>query len=196
MAHRAGLDTQHVVAAAAELIDSGGVDALTLAALAERLHVRISSLYNHITGLDGLRRELALLAMRGLTEALVRATIGKSGDAAIFALGNAYRGYATSHPGLYAMLQRVPPNADDEVRTVSFAPVEVTLAVLTGFGLQGDEAIHATRALRSALHGFVLLETAGGFALDVSVDESFVRLLAMLARGLRNAGTRSYRLPT
>jgi hypothetical protein len=139
--------------------------------------------------LDGLRRELALLAMRGLAEALGRATIGKSGDAAILALGNAYRGYATSHPGLYAMLQHVPPNADDEVRAVSLAPVEVTLAVLAGFGLEGDEAIHATRALRSALHGFVLLETAGGFALDVSVDESFARLLAMLARGLRNAGT-------
>jgi AcrR family transcriptional regulator len=189
MAHRAGLDTQRVVAAAAELVDSAGVDALTLAALAERLHVRIPSLYNHITGLDGLRRELALLAMRGLADALGRATIGKSGDAAIFALGNAYRGYATSHPGLYAMLQRVPPNADDEIRAVSFAPVEVTLAVLAGFGLEGDEAIHATRALRSALHGFVLLETAGGFALNVSVDESFVRLLAMLARGLRNTGT-------
>jgi len=189
MAHRAGLDTQRVVAAAAELIDSAGVDALTLAALAERLHVRIPSLYNHITGLDGLRRELALLAMRGLAEALGRATIGKSGDAAIFALGNAYRGYATSHSGLYAMLQRVPPNADDDVRAVSFAPVEVTLAVLAGFGLEGDEAIHSTRALRSALHGFVLLEMAGGFALNVSVDESFARLLAMLARGLRNAGT-------
>jgi AcrR family transcriptional regulator len=185
MAHRAGLDTQRVVAAAAELVDAGGVDALTLAALAERLHVRIPSLYNHITGLDGLRRELALLAMRGLAEALGRATIGKSSDAALFALGNAYRGYATAHPGLYAMLQRVSPNADDELRTVSFAPVEVALAVLAGFGLEGDEAIHATRALRSALHGFVLLETAGGFALDVSVDESFVRLLAMLARGLR-----------
>jgi AcrR family transcriptional regulator len=186
MAHRAGLDTRRVVAAAAELVDAGGVDALTLAALAQRLHVRIPSLYNHITGLEGLRRELALLAMRGLAEALGRATIGKSGDAAIFALGNAYRGYATVHPGLYAILQRVSPNADDELRTVSFAPVEVALAVLAGFGLEGEEAIHATRALRSALHGFVLLETAGGFALDVSVDESFVRLLAMLARGLRN----------
>jgi AcrR family transcriptional regulator len=186
MPPRAGLDSQRVVAAAAELIDAEGVEALTLAALAEGLGVRIPSLYNHVSGLEGLRRELALLAMRGLTEALGRAAIGKSGDVAIFAVGNAYRGYARTHPGLYEMIQRVPPNADDELRAVSFAPVEVTLAVLAGFGLQGEEAIHATRAFRSALHGFVLLETAGSFALDVNIDESFVRLLAMLARGLRS----------
>jgi len=123
--------------------------------------------------------------MRGLAEALGRATIGKSGDAAIFALGTAYRDYAQAHPGLYAMVQRVPPNADDELRAVSFTPVEVTLAVLSGFGLEGEEAIHATRAFRSALHGFVLLEMAGGFGLDVSINESFKRLLTMLARGVR-----------
>lgn len=189
MPHRAGLDTRRVVAAAAVLIDAEGADALTLAALAERLHVRIPSLYNHIAGLDGLRRELALLAMRGLAEALGRAVMGKSGEQAVFALGHAYRAYARAHPGLYAMLQRVPPNADDELRTASFAPVEVALAVLAGFGLEGEEAIHATRTLRSALHGFVMLETAGGFGLEVPVEESFERLLALLVRGLR-AGER------
>lgn len=186
MAHRAGLDTRRVVEAAAQLVDTEGADALTLATLAERLQVRIPSLYNHIAGLDGLRRELALLALRGLAEALGRAAMGKSGEAAIFAVGNAYRSYAKAHPGLYALLQRVPPNADDEIRAASFAPVEVVLAVLAGYGLEGEEAIHATRGLRSALHGFVMLEMVGGFGLDVSTDESFARLLALLARGLRS----------
>lgn len=190
MSHRAGLDTRRVVDAAAELIDTEGADALTLAALAERLHVRIPSLYNHVAGLDSLRRELALLAMRGLAAALGRAVMGKSGEPAIFALGDAYRAYARAHPGLYAMLQRVPPNADDELRAVSFAPVEVALAVLAGFGLEGESAIHATRALRSALHGFVMLELTGGFGLDISIDESFFRLLAMFARGLRETTAR------
>lgn len=40
-------------------------------------------------------------------------------------------------------------------------------------GVVGDEAIHAIPALRSALHGFVLLELTGGFDLDVSIDASF-----------------------
>lgn len=196
MAHRAGLDTQRVVEMAAELIDSEGVDALTLAALAERLHVRIPSLYNHIAGLEGLRRELALLAMRGLTEALGRAVMGKSGGPALYALGDAYRSYALAHPGLCGMLQRVPPNADDELRRASFAPVEVALAVLTGFGLEGENAIHATRAVRSALHGFVTLEMSGGFGLDVSTDESFSRLLGLLVHGLWHEGAENQRSRT
>ncbi|MGH2484993.1 MAG: TetR/AcrR family transcriptional regulator [Ktedonobacterales bacterium] len=183
-AHRAGLDTRRVVVAAAALIDAEGIDALTLTALAERLRVRAPSLYNHIAGLDGLRRELALLALRGLAEALGRAAMGLSGETALTAVAVAYRAYAHAHPGLYTLLQYVAPTADEEVRAAAFASVEVLLAVLAGYGLAGDPAIHAIRALRSALHGFVLLEMSGAFALDVDVSVSFARMLALFTRCL------------
>jgi hypothetical protein len=39
--------------------------------------------------------------------------------------------------------------------------------------------------IRIALHGFVSLEAAGGFAMDLSADETFDRLLALLDLGLR-----------
>lgn len=170
--------------AAAALIDAEGIDALTLTALAERLNVRVPSLYNHVAGLDGLRRELALLAMRGMAETLGRAAMGLSGEAALTAVGVAYRAYGRAHPGLYALLQYVAPATDEEVRAAAFASVEVLLAVLAGYGLEGERAIHAIRALRSALHGFVLLEMTGAFALDVDVGVSFARMLTLLARGL------------
>ena len=183
--HRAGLDTRRVVAAAAALIDAEGIDALTLTALAERLNVRVPSLYNHIAGLEGLRRELALIAMRGLAEALGRAAMGLSGEAALTAVAVAYRAYGRAHPGLYTLLQYVAPASDEEVQAAAFASVEVLLAVLAGYGLEGEPAIHAIRALRSALHGFVLLEMSGAFALGVDVGVSFAGMLALFARGLR-----------
>lgn len=185
MAHRAGLDTRRVVEAAADLINAEGVGALSLTTLAERLNVRLPSLYNHVSGLDGLRRELVIRAMRGLTETLGRAAMGKSGEAALLAAGAAYRAYGKAHPGLYALVQYVSDQDDDELRAAAFAPVEVLLAVLAGYGLEGVPAIHAIRALRSALHGFVLLETSGSFALGEDIDESFARMLELLARGLR-----------
>lgn len=40
-----------------------------------------------------------------------------------------------------------------------------------------DDVFDATRALRSALHGFVSLEAAGGFGLPRDVDRSFSRLV-------------------
>jgi hypothetical protein len=63
--------------------------------------------------------------------------------------------------------------------------VDVVLAVLRGYGIDGDDAVHAARIIRVALHGFVSLEADGGFAIALSLDETFARLVATLDRGLR-----------
>lgn len=187
MARRAGasLDRAAVVQAAARLADESGLDAVTLATVAERLGVQSPSLYNHVAGLSGLRRELALLGLRDLTHRLERAAMGKAGDSALDAVAHAYRAFAHEHPGLYAALQHAPKNADDEWAAAGAEVVGVVLAVLAGYGLEGDDALHATRALRSLLHGFVSLEAVGGFGLALDLDESFRRLLRVFSAGLR-----------
>jgi len=63
--------------------------------------------------------------------------------------------------------------------------VSVVLAVLAGYGLHGGPALHATRAIRAALHGFVTLETHQGFGLPLALGESFETLLGILDSGLR-----------
>ena len=66
MPPKAGLDHATVVQAAATLADTAGIGQLTLANLAERLGVRTPSLYNHVAGLPGLRRDLAVLSEQGV----------------------------------------------------------------------------------------------------------------------------------
>ncbi len=105
-ATRAGLDRAAVALATAAVADSEGLDALTLARLAERLGVRTPSLYNHVDGLPGLRRALALLGRRELAARLGRVAIGKAGDEAVAALGHAYRAFVIERPGLYAATAR------------------------------------------------------------------------------------------
>ena len=73
MSPRAGLSREAVVQAAAALADEEGLEEVTLAELASRLGVRTPSLYNHVAGLEGLRRELALLGTRELGRRLGRA---------------------------------------------------------------------------------------------------------------------------
>src|SRR5919109_4652049 len=90
MSRRVGLDQATVVEAAARLVDEEGIDQLTLSRLAERLGVRTPSLYNHVAGLPGLKRDLAVSCLRDLLDRLMRATIGKSGAEAIVALADAY----------------------------------------------------------------------------------------------------------
>ena len=62
--------------------------------------------------------------------------------------------------------------------------VSVVTEVLAGYHLRDDDAIDATRALRSALHGFVTLELGGGFGLPVSIERSFDRLVQGLVTAL------------
>ena len=60
---------------------------------------------------------------------------------------------------------------------MSLDGVRVIADVLAAYDLVGDDAIDAIRALRSALHGFVSLESAGSFALGADIDRSFERLV-------------------
>ena len=87
----------------------------------------------------------------------------------------AYRAWALDHPGRYAATVPAPDPGDAENVQSGNAIVGIALDVLAGFGLAGDDAIDATRALRAALHGFVSLERAGGFGLPVDVNRSFDR---------------------
>jgi AcrR family transcriptional regulator len=185
MARSVGIDRERVVAFAAELADEVGLEALTLAAVAARLGVRLPSLYNHVAGLPGLQRELARLGGRELLERLSRATIGKAEDAAVLALAHALRAYILAHPGRYAATVRAPAANDPEMQRIAQAIVEVVLAVLAPYGLDAAAAIHAVRGLRSIAHGFATLELAGGFGLALDRDESFLRLLRAYIAGLR-----------
>src|SRR6266545_2447491 len=101
MPRRAGLDRTIIVKAAAELVNCGGIETLSLSRLAEQLHVQTPSLYNHIDGLPALHRELALLSLHDLGERITSAAIGRSGSDAVMAVAQAYRAYIKSSPGLY-----------------------------------------------------------------------------------------------
>ncbi len=188
MSPRAGLDRGTVVREAAALADAEGLEALTLARLAGQLGIRPPSLYNHVAGLEDLRRELALLGLRELTERLGRAAVGLAGEEAVGALANAYRAYALQRPGIYAASLRAPDPQDPDWQAAGERVVAIVLASFAGFGLRADDALHGVRGLRSALHGFVGLEAAGGFGLPLDLDESFQRLIRAYLWGL---GTRS-----
>lgn len=186
MSPRAGLDRATVTRAAAALVDANGLEQLTLARLAEQLGVRTPSLYNHISGLEGLRRDLALYGLQQMIKRLARAAIGKAGDEAIMDVADAYRAFAKEHPGVYdAALLRPPDPGDKELQAAGQELVDIVLAILTPYGLDGAEALHATRGLRSAVHGFVTLEAAGAFGLPLDLDESFHRLVRVFISGLK-----------
>ena len=166
------------------MADDVGLANLTLAALAEELGVRQPSLYKHIDGVDGLRRELSIRAKEGFADALSRAAVGRARGDAVRALAGAYRGWVRAHPGQYEAMVPAPDPDDAEDVEASDRIVTVVTDVLAGFGLRDAAAIHAARALRASLHGFVTLENAGGFGLPIDVDASYELLVDGLVKAL------------
>jgi AcrR family transcriptional regulator len=182
------LDRQAVLHAAVNLVNEEGIAALTLSRLADELGIRSPSLYNHVDGLPGLQRELAVMNARLIADRLSEAAIGKSGSELFMSVAQAFRNYVKEYPGLYMSSLRSSGNQavpDQELIREEERSLKVGLAVMASLGLQEEDAIHALRGFRSMVHGFATLEVAGGFGLPQDRDESFRRLAESLLAGLK-----------
>lgn len=192
---RAGLTPLAVVEEAERMVDESGFEGLTLTALAGRLGVRQPSLYKHIEGMADLRRAITIRAAGELSGTLGRAAVGRSRGDAVMAVAGAYREWALAHPDRYQVTQVALDPEDTELANVAGGFIQMFASVLSGFGLAGDDAIDAIRGIRSALHGFVSLEAAGGFVMALDIDRSFQRLVTALIAALGQWSTETDAAP-
>ena len=183
---RAGLDTDSVVAAGADLADEIGFANLTMGRLAERVGVRTPSLYKHVASQDDLVRRIATLGMSGAGDAVGSAIQGRSGRDALGAAARALHDFVMAHPGRYAATIGLEPTGpDDPLAVAAVKGMEPFTAVLRGYDIAPDDMTHALRALRSAFHGFATIASAGGFQWSTDTDESFDWLVDLIDLGLR-----------
>lgn len=183
MATRLGLDRAAVIAAAIDIVDRDGLAALSMTGLAAALGIRGPSLYAHVRGQAGLRRDLWLWVVTDLGDRLRDSVMGRSGETALFSFAEAMRDYARRYPGRYQLTLDPPVPFDDEAMAVRRRANAAFEAMIVSFGVRGDQARHAGRALRAAIHGFVALEASDAIG-DHEVDASFETMLGLLARGL------------
>ncbi|MET8009889.1 WHG domain-containing protein [Streptomyces sp. NPDC005271] len=160
---RAGLTTERLIQAGAELADAVGFDQVTVSALARRFDVKVASLYSHLKSSRDLKTKIALLALEELAERAADAVAGRAGKDALTALADVYRDYAREHPGRYAAAQfRLDP--ETAAASAGGRHAQMTRAILRGYDLTEPDQTHAVRLLGSVFHGYVSLEMAGGFS--------------------------------
>ncbi|RKR87011.1 TetR family transcriptional regulator [Micromonospora pisi] len=187
---RQGLTGERVSAAAAELADKVGLSRLTVAAVARQFGVSDAALYAHVRSRDALIAQVAVRAAAALADKLSLAVAGRSGRQALAGFADAWRTFATAHPGQYAATQlQLPP----EIGTNSAGHlrlIELSYAMLRGYGLNEPDLTDAMRFVRSTFHGFATHETVDGFGHPRDIDASWGSIVDAVHTTLSNWPTR------
>ena len=184
MTPKTKLDRAAILDAAAGLAEETGIQNLTLSRLATRLGIKSPSLYNHISGIEDLLSGLAGLGLQRLGEALRNAAVGKSREDALRAVAAEFRNFVQSNPELYRAVMKLPELGRDGLQEQVDALVCILNAVLEPYHFQKEDAMHIIRIWKSALHGFISLESAGFFKKQYDIEESFGRMIDCLINGI------------
>jgi len=191
MAARIGLDRDDVVGAALTLLEErGSSTAVSLADVATRLGIRTQSLYAHVDGAEGLRRELALHGLRALADRLNEAAIGRAGPDAVGAIVRAWLAFAAERPGLYAATLR-PPGDDPEIGAAMASTMRPLLLVLASYGLSEEMATHWHRIIFAAVHGFATLRAERKLTMPADPDETVALMIDTFTSQLERSSASS-----
>lgn len=164
--------------AALQVIREEGPEGLRLRTLADRLHVKAPSLYNHYADLQEIWLAVAAQVQGLLAEEIATAVDGLTGDAALAAFAKAQLRFSRREPRLYQVLLRLPSLGTDAADALGEQSVAPLLQILDQYHLSQADRIHVERMIRSFLHGFFSLSQAGYLAhRQYTTDESFAAAL-------------------
>lgn len=162
---------REILVAARALLDSEGLDALSMRNLAERLGIRAPSIYKHFSGKDALA---AALISEGFEEQAAQFAVAlATAEEPVIAMGEAYREFARTHPALYRLMY--DRELDRSLLTPGSEDAAAAL-VVRAFGGDGDLA----RAAFAFAHGMMVLELNDRFPPGADLDAAWQRGLAAL----------------
>jgi WHG domain-containing protein len=141
-------------------------------------------LADKVSTIPEMRRFLALKGYRELHQAIERGIDGKQGADAMRGMLQAMRRYALERPGMSAATFRTPETDSPEWRAAQMQLATVVFSVLAQLGVQGVNAFHALRIIRSFVRGFVLHEMGASFLEPLEHDASYELGIDMLIEGL------------
>jgi AcrR family transcriptional regulator len=188
---RARTSDEEVVAAGRASLEAGGLDAVTMQAVAERVGVRAPSLYKRFRDRGALIAAIVAAAFDDLGRRLGPFAAETDPGAGIRSVAEAYRAFAKASPRSYELLfMNLPASSRPplEHNAAAAAPLLALTARLVG----PDDALEAARLLTAFAHGFISMELSGAFRLGGDLDEAYrygvdVLIDALAARGARAA---------
>jgi AcrR family transcriptional regulator len=178
---RARTSADAIVGAGRALLERGGLDAITMQAVADAVGVRAPSLYKRFAGRPALIRAIADDVAAELGAVVAPALDVEDPAEAVRVLADRYRAFAHRSPGAYQLLFT---NLLPEANPTANAAAAAGLLLLTERIVGRDRALEAARLLTAFAHGFVSMELAGAFRLGGDVDEAYRFAIDSIVAGL------------
>lgn len=147
-----------VIQTASDLVDQEGLNNLSLKIIAEKLNIRTPSLYNHISSMDSLLREIAHKGMGLMNEQMIQAAIGTSGDSAIKAIGTAYFKFAVAHPGVYETIQWATWHGSNKTIKIFESYKDLLVKLIDSCDLKRARTDEILNLLTGVLHGYTTMQ--------------------------------------
>jgi AcrR family transcriptional regulator len=149
---RRGLTRDIIARLALNLVDSRGIEALTMRSLARACEVEAMSLYAHFSDKDALLGAVAAAA----TDCIELPDEAASPRTRLVLLSRAFRNAAHAHPNAFPLVVLHPLKLDSALR-----PVECALRAFIEAGLSPRSAVTAQRTLLGFVRGYSLWELGG-----------------------------------
>ena len=182
-----GLDKNSVIERAATLANEKGLENVTIKELADSLEIRSPSLYNHISGLEELRKEIMLYGWKQAEKRILQAAAGTEGYDAIRAMCREFYVYASENKGIFSAMLWYNKYADEASSEATSGLLSRLYGIMEDMGISRERTEHLIRTLRGFLEGFALLVNNGAFGHPADIDESFEVSLDVLIEGIRAA---------
>jgi AcrR family transcriptional regulator len=164
---------QAIVRVGGELLESEGLQGLTMQAVAQRVGVRAPSLYKRLRDREELVALVLDATVRDLGMRLDAAVEEKDQDprGALRKLAGTARQFAHERSVGFRLI--FAPGAEVRLDTASLAAASASVVRVAG-QLAGDQhALDAARTVTAWMNGFVSMELAGAFQLGGDVDRAF-----------------------
>ncbi|HEY7833075.1 MAG TPA: TetR/AcrR family transcriptional regulator [Ktedonobacterales bacterium] len=187
---RGSLSREAVVEAALALVDTEGVEGLSMPRLARRLDAGVMTLYSYVRSKQELLDEVA---MHAIAEVRLGASDPQDSSATLLSWGRGLRDVLLAHPGVAGVLA-----SRAVIGPGIFRGVEGLLHRLRAAGLPPETALRAIYAVLIFTLGFVMWETPRVHAQPASIyaaqwREAFARMppgdLPQIAALLPELGT-------
>jgi AcrR family transcriptional regulator len=188
-----GSTKERIVAAAAELLDAGGQEAVTLRSVAEKVGISHNAPYRHFADRNALLAGVAIHDFKRLAEAFEARAASKPAALALRGAAEDFIAYGLLHPARYRLLFSDPDlPASDALKSAAFAPFETLVAIVERG--QREKALPASDPVRlggmlfATIHGAIDL-VIGGRATAAKGLDSAMATVELLLDLLGTCGT-------